>query len=123
LQRTDPGAAKYDDPLLIQTQYGDILTLSASFPDDSVSKSYYRWYSGRWVPIDAQAWRRDLAKRLPKGASAKVNVWPDVDTMSVRVPISQSGESGPGSAVAHVELALAKERFAVKKVEFKSKDD
>jgi hypothetical protein len=123
LQRTDPGAAKYDDPLLIQTQYGDILTLSARFPDGSESKSYYRYQSGRWIPVDAQAWRRDLAKHLPKGTSLKANVWPDIDTMSVRVPISQSGDSGPGSAVADVELALAKERFTVKKVEFKSKGD
>jgi hypothetical protein len=123
LQRTDPGAAKYDDPLLIQTQYGDILTLSARFPDGSESKSYYRYQSGRWIPVDAQAWRRDLAKHLPKGTSLKANVWPDIDTMSVRVPISQSGDSGLGSAVADVELALAKERFTVKKVELKSKGD
>ena len=29
---------EYDDPLLVQTKYGDILTLSARFPDGSVSK-------------------------------------------------------------------------------------
>ena len=120
LQRIDRGAAKYDDPLLIQTKYGDILTLSAHFPDGSASNSYYRWQSGRWVPVDAQAWRRDLAKRLPKATSMKTDVWPDVDTMRARVPVSRSGESGPSGAVADVELALVKERFIVKKVELKS---
>jgi hypothetical protein len=123
LQRIDPGAAKYDDPLLIQTKYGDSLTLTAHLPDGSASNSYYRWQSGRWIPLDAQAWRRDLAKRLPQGTSMKTDVWPDVDTMSVRVPFSQRGESGPGNAVADVEFALAKGRFTVKNVQLKSKGD
>lgn len=115
LQRIDPGAAEYDDPLLVQTKYGDILTLSAQFPDGSASKSYYRWQSGRWIPVDARAWLRELSEQLPKGALANGNVWPDADSMSVRVPVS-----GPGSAVAEVELAIVKERFVVKKVQLES---
>ena len=116
LQRIDPGAAQYDDPLLVETKYGDILTLSARFPDGSESKSYYRWHSGRWIPVDARGWLRELSKQLPKGVTARGNVWPDADTMSVRVPVSESGAPGAGSAVANVELALVKERFTVRKV-------
>ena len=56
LQRIDPGAAVYDDPLLIQTKYGNVVTLSANFPDGSVTKSYYRWRSGRWIQVDTRGW-------------------------------------------------------------------
>jgi hypothetical protein len=34
----DPDAAKYDDPLLIQSKYGDILTPSVRFPDAGVNR-------------------------------------------------------------------------------------
>lgn len=121
LQRMDPGTAEYDDPLVVQTKYGDILTLSARFPDGNVTNSYYRWQSGRWIPIDARGWLRDLSKQLPKGVLAKGDAWPDADTMSVRVPLRQSGESGPSSAVADVELAVAKERFVLRRVQLESK--
>ncbi|MBI4290420.1 MAG: hypothetical protein HY661_02945 [Betaproteobacteria bacterium] len=119
LQRIDPGEAEYDDPLLVETKFGDILTLAARFPDGSVTKSYYRWKSGRWIPVEARGWLRELSKQLPKGVSAKGNVWPDADTMRVQVPIS--GESGASGAMADVELALAKDRFIVRKVQLESK--
>jgi hypothetical protein len=54
LQRFDSGAAEYDDPLVVQTKYGDILTLAARLADGSVSKSYYRWHLGSWTPVDAR---------------------------------------------------------------------
>jgi hypothetical protein len=120
LQRIDAGAAEYDDPLLIQTKYGDILTLSAQFPDGSASKSYYLWRTRRWIPVDAHAWVRDLAKRLPKGTTlAAGNAWPDIDTMSVRANLDRAGS--PASEVADVELALTKERFVVKNVKLEPK--
>jgi hypothetical protein len=123
LQRTDPGASKYDDPLLIQTKYGDILTLSAHFPDASVSKSYYRWHSGRWIPVDARGWLRDLSKQLPKGQSIKTGVWPDADSMSARVTLYTAGGSGASGSVAEVELGIANDRFTVKKVTLAQKAD
>lgn len=123
LQRIDPGEVEYDDPLVVGTRYGDIMTLPARFPDGSATRSHYLWRSGRWIPVDARAWRHDLSKRLPKGTSMKADVWPDIDTMSVRVPLVQRGESGPGSMVANVELALAKDRFTVRKVQLESKAD
>lgn len=123
LQRTDPGAAKYDDPLLIQTQYGDILTLSARFPDGSESKSYYRYQSGRWIPVDAQAWRRDLAKRLPKGQSITSGVWPDADLMSAHAVLVSSDGSVTSDKVAVVELGIVNDRFNVKKVTLYQKVD
>ena len=123
LQRIDPGAAQYDDPLVVETKYGDILTLSARFPDGRVSKSDYRWKSDRWIPVDARGWLRDLSKQLPKDVVAKGDAWPDADTMSVRVPLAPRGESGLGVAMAEVELALAQERFTVKKVNLGPKTD
>lgn len=123
LQRIDPGAAQYDDPLVVETKYGDILTLSARFPDGRVSKSYYRWKSDRWIPVDARGWLWDLSKQLPKDVVAKGDAWPDADTMSVRVPLAPRGESGLGVAMAEVELALAQERFTVKRVNLGPKTD
>jgi hypothetical protein len=122
LQRIDPGAAEYDDPLLVETKYGDILTLSARFPDGSETKSYYRWKSGRWLPVEARGWLRELSRQLPKGVSARGNAWPDADAMSARVPVGPSGESGASSTMADVELAIAKDRFVVRKVQLASKD-
>jgi hypothetical protein len=125
LQRIDPGTAEYDDPLLVQTKYGDILTLSARFPDASVTKSYYRWQSGRWIPVDARGWLRDLSKRLPKGETikAKAEVWPDADSMSAQAPLYSTGGSGASDKVAKVELGLANDRFIVKKVTLAQKVD
>jgi hypothetical protein len=123
LQRVDPGAAEYDDPLLVQTKYGDILTLSARFPDDSVSKSYYRYQSGRWIPVDARGWLRELSKRLPKGETIKAGVWPDADSMSAQAPLYSAGGSGASDKVAKVELGLANDRFIVKKVTLTQKVD
>lgn len=123
LQRIDPGAADYDDPLLVQTKYGDILTLSARFPDASVSKSYYRWRSGHWIPVDARAWLRDLSKQLPKGQSIKAGAWPDADSMSAQATLYTTGGSGASDKVAEVELGLANDRFTVKKVTLVHKAD
>lgn len=114
LQRIDPGAAVYDDPLLIQTKFGNVLTLSARFPDGAVTKSYYRWRSGRWITVDARGWLRELSKQLPKGETIKAQVWPDIDTMSAQVTLHSAG--GAGDKVAEVELGIAKDRFTVKKV-------
>jgi hypothetical protein len=117
LQRFDAGAAKYDDPLLVETKYGDILTLAASLPDGSVSKSYYRWRSGRWIAVEARGWLRDLAKQLPKGETIKAaEVWPDTDSMSAQATLYGAGASGAGNKVAAVELGVVNDRFTVKKV-------
>lgn len=124
LQRIDPGAAKYDDPLLVQTKYGDILTLSASFPDGSVSKSYYRWRSGRWIEVEGRGWLRDLTKQLPKGETIKAQeVWPDADAMSAQATLYGAGGSGATDRVAKVELGIANDRFIVKKVALAHKAD
>ena len=123
LQRIDPGAAKYDDPLLVQTKYGDILTLSAHFPDETVSKTYYRWHSGRWIPVDARSWLRELSRQLPKGQSIKAGVWPDADSMSAQATLYSAGGSGASDRVAKVELGVANDRFIVKKVALAHKAD
>jgi len=112
LQRLDDGATEYDDPLVVQTPYGDIMTVSGHVRGGAETRSYYVWRAGRWVPIDATAWLREASKRLPKGASlASRAVWPDLDTMSVHATLQ-----GAGRDAANIELGLAKERFVVKDV-------
>jgi hypothetical protein len=116
LERIDPGTAKYDDPVLVQTKYGDILTLSAHLPDGSASNSYYRWHSGRWIPVEAKGWLRELSRQLPKGQTIKADVWPDADSMSAQATLYSAGGSGASDKVAEVDLALINDRFTVKKV-------
>lgn len=124
LQRVDPAGTEYDDPLVIQTKYGDILTLSARLPDGNQSKSYYRWQSGRWKPVEARGWLRDLARQLPKGEVIKAQaVWPDVDSMSAQAKLYRTGGSAASDQVAKVELSVAKDRFTVKKVTLTQKTD
>jgi hypothetical protein len=116
LQQIDPGTDGYDEPRLVQTKYGDILTLSARLPGGGASKRYYRWHSGRWLPVESRGWLRDLAKRLPKGETITGDVWPDIDSMTAQATLSSAASSGPGGKVAEVELGIAKDRFTVKKV-------
>ena len=123
LQRIDPGAAEYDDPQLVQTKYGDILTLSARFPDGSVSKSYYRWKSGSWKPVESRGWLRDLSRQLPKGEAIKAEVWPDADSMSAQATLHRDGGSGAGDRLADIELGIANDRFTLKKVTLAQKAD
>lgn len=124
LQRIDPGMAEYDDPQLVQTKYGDILTLSARFPDGSASKSYYRWHSGRWIQVEARGWLRELSRQLPKGESVKGEAWPDADSMSAQAKLQGSGDAAAqDSRVADVQLGLTNDRFSVKKVTLVQKAD
>lgn len=123
LQRIDPGAAEYDDPVVVQTKYGDILTVSARLPDGKVSNSYYRWQSGRWIPVEARGWLRELRKKLPKGETIMAEVWPDADTMRAQATLQRAGSPGASGKVAEVELAVANDRFTVKKVTLAQKAD
>ncbi|MBI2320138.1 MAG: hypothetical protein HYU75_24840 [Betaproteobacteria bacterium] len=114
VQRIDPGATRYDDPLLVETPYGTLMALEARSPGGSENNSYHLWQKGRWMPIDSKAWLRDLSKRLPKGLSAGEGVAPDIDRMRVQVPLYRSGENA--GIVAEVELGLAKNRFTLTKL-------
>jgi hypothetical protein len=116
LQRIDTGATEYDDPLVVLTQYGRLMMLSARSPGAPAEKSYYLWRKDRWLPVDARSWMRDLSRRLPKGATLKAtDAWPDINSMSVQAAVYRPGEGSSGE-VAQVELALSKDRFTVKRV-------
>ena len=123
LQRIDPGATGYEEPRLVQTKYGDILTLSARFADGHESSSYYRWHSGRWLPVESRAWLRELAKQLPKGETIKANLSPDMDSMRAQATLSSGAGAGAREQVAEVELGITHDRFTVKKVTLAQKAD
>lgn len=71
VQRIDPAGTEYDDPLVVQTKYGDILTVSAHLPDGRKSESYYRWQSGHWKRVKAGAWLHELSKQKIKEDAIK----------------------------------------------------
>ena len=116
LQRIDPAGTEYDDPRLVQTKYGDILTLGVHFADGTEAKSYYRWQSGKWLPVESRAWLKDLARQLPKGEAIKAaTVWPDADSMSAHAKLYPAGGAA-SDKTAKIELAVSKDRFTVKNV-------
>jgi hypothetical protein len=115
LLRIDSGSAEYDDPVVIQTAFGDIMTVSARTADGAETRSYHVWRDGRWLPVDAKAWTRDVARWLPKGATIGARgAWPDVDTMSARAALQRDGR--PSGEVADIAFAVKNGRFVVRKI-------
>ncbi len=123
LQRLDQGNAEYDDPVLIQTSAGNVLTLSAHLPDGSISNSYHRWQKDHWVSVDASSWLKDLSRQLKAGESIKANAWPDVDAMHAQATIHRAGDAQDSDRVAEVDLEIVKDHFRVRKVSLLSKAD
>jgi hypothetical protein len=120
IQRIDAGDIDYDDPLVVKNEYGRLLALSARLPDGARSVSYFLWQGqrgkreGQWVAIDAQSWRKDLARKLPPGTVASEQPWPDIDTMSAQARLFS--KEGAQPSAAYVELGLVGKRFVVKKI-------
>jgi hypothetical protein len=114
-QRIDAGDTQYDDPVLVQTRYGDILTLTSRRSGGESSKSFYLWRDGRWAPIESRSWLKDVARHLPKGSSMTGDLWPDLDSMSVQAKLHQGDDV---SRLVAVELAVTNSRFTVKNVNF-----
>ena len=115
LSRTDAGDAEYDDPLVVQTAYGDMLELTARTPAGHVEKTYHLWRSGKWTSVDARGWLREASKHLPKGMSVPAGAWPDIDSMSAQATLADD-------RVIKVNLGLAGNRFVVKKVDVVQKE-
>ena len=64
VQRIDPAGTQYHDPVIFVGDYGRILVLSGDAPGNAVSRSYYRWESSRWLPLEAQKWLTELPYQL-----------------------------------------------------------
>jgi hypothetical protein len=118
VQRIDSGSARYDDPIVIMSDYGRIMVVSANFSDGSVSNNYYLWQTDKWVLIDSQKWLQELSRRLPDGIAARKGGLLDVDTMSSQVSLYRNadGDCCPSAGVANVQLGLLKERLFLKSV-------
>ena len=119
LQRIDSGATTYDDPMMVNTGDHVIMLLSAHHKGGADNNSYYYWQVDRWLPIEAQAWRRQLPRYLPKGVEPKSVSLPDIDTMSAQAKLYRMGDAAccPSGGVADVNLILSKGRFVVKSVD------
>jgi hypothetical protein len=121
LQRVDPGSTVYGDPVVMETKYGDMMTIPVRTADGKETMTYYRWSPGQkkghWVAVESRAWLRDLAKKLPKGEVVKAAmVWPDVDSMSAEAKIYRAGGAEASDKVAKVELGVSRNRFTLKKL-------
>jgi hypothetical protein len=125
LQRIDPGDTEYGDPLVVQSGEDSLLVVSASAPGAAETREHYLWRDNRWMPVEARSWLRDLAPRLPRGASVRAGVTPEAETMSARVPLYRQGDADccPSGGVAHVELGVAGGRFTVRAVTVAATDE
>lgn len=122
LQRTDPGDAEYDDPLVVSGPAGTYMMLKVQSAGGAEERYYYRWQDQRWLVVDARRWLRQLARHLPPGTAPAGRIWPDLDTMSVRVPLARRGDAPccPGGGVAEVRLGLTPRAFTVDAVHIAS---
>lgn len=118
VQRLDPGETEYDDPQVVVNEFGRLLTVTAHLPGGGVSSDYYVWQSGRWLPLDARHWLKDLPGQLPAGFRLGQVSLPDVDTMSATVTLFRDTEADCCQAgeLARVELGVRQQRFALKKL-------
>lgn len=123
LVRMDGGSMKYEDPLVVLSDNETVMSVSARNATGIVAKSYYLWRTDHWVAMDAQGWLKGLSTYLPKGASARQEPWPDIDTMSAQVKLFRAGDANccPSGGMANVELGLVKTQFAIKQVKISPK--
>jgi hypothetical protein len=56
LQRIDPGATQYDDPLVVETRQGTVLVISGQAPGGAGIRQHYLWQGSRWTPVMAGPW-------------------------------------------------------------------
>lgn len=114
--RVDPGSAEYEDPLVVKTEYGRLLALAVALPEGRRAITYHIWRGGRWRPVEAQRWLKELGAKLPRGLRPLPGtVWPDIDRMAAEVPLRREQAMERGET-AHVELAVRGDRFVVRSV-------
>jgi hypothetical protein len=118
LQRVDSGSTAYDDPMTVNTESGVIMML-AKHIGSVTSSTYYYWQANQWLPIESQAWQRQLPQHLPKDVLLRAKPSLDIGTMSAQVKLYRTRDADccPSGGVADVNLILSKGRFAVKSVE------
>jgi hypothetical protein len=123
LQRNDPGGAEYDDPLVVASSAGTYMMLKVRIPRGEEQRHYYRWQGEGWRAVDARRWLRQLGRHLPPGTAPAAGIWPDLDTMSARVPLARRGDAPccPGGGIAEVSLGLTPRAFTVKAVHIDSR--
>lgn len=120
LERIDPGDTEYEDPLVLDTAAGKILTLAAHRPGGPPTRSYYLWQNEQWAAIDTDSWRRELARRLPAGTSVRDELAPDLETMRAQARLFRRRDADCcPSGSAEIELGLAMTRLTVKSVKLK----
>lgn len=116
IQHIDAGTLEYEDPLIVKTAYGRLLTLTAIDASGERKAVYYVWRGGRWVGLEAKGWTRQLTAQLPVGTRARPEaLWPDIDGMTVHAPLYRR-DGTDAAQTARVELAVRNDRFVVKRV-------
>jgi hypothetical protein len=118
LQRIDSGATTYDDPMTVNAETGVVMML-AKHIGSVTSRTYYYWQANQWLPIESQAWQRQLPQYLPKGIVMRTKPSLDIGTMSANAKLYHARDTDccPSGGVAEVNLILSKGQFSVKSVE------
>lgn len=118
LQRVDSGSTTYDDPMTVNTENGVIMMLSKRI-GSVTNNTYYYWQTNRWLPVQSQAWQRQLPQYLPKDMMMRNKPLLDIGTMSANAKLYRTRDADccPSGGVAEVDLILSQGKFAVKSVE------
>jgi hypothetical protein len=104
--------------MTVNTDNGVIMMLTKHI-GSVTSSTYYYWQVNRWLPIESQAWQRQLPQHLPKGIVMRTKPSLDIGTMSANAKLYRALDADccPSGGVAEVNLMLSQGRFAVKSVE------
>lgn len=115
LERVDPAGTAYDDPQVLLTSYGYVLTLTVRRPRAAAQTSYYRWRGESWEAIETRSWQDVLTGQLPAGSRIGPAPVPDFESMRSRLAVFRPGDAPCcPSGVAEVEFELSGARLAIK---------
>jgi len=118
----DPGDI-YAEPKLLSTP-GRILLHLPGYEDGTGNfnvEKLYVCHDGAWQSVDLDAWRKDLARKLPTGYEIWKGVFPDYVKMTAATPLWRAKTDGnccPTGGRADIVLAWRGDRLMLKSVKF-----
>jgi hypothetical protein len=117
------GAGNFRRPSIVVSPFGAImeLPLIIAATCDCNSSSYYlrQARAQGWQEIDFNAWKEDLAKRLPAGLTNMNSPWPDLRTLKVDGWLWRNGDAhaDPTGGQWRGQLGIVDSTFVLKSLQ------
>jgi len=119
LQRMDPEGLgnHFGKPELLQLKGVLLLDLPASVPGTGSynASSLYRRDGARWVEVDVDSWKKDLARQVPAGLEVWKGIWPDYRRMRATTGLWRKKDANccPTGGSAEIGLRLEGNRLVL----------